>query len=277
MRALQAAPLLLITCSALLLGPAPAHAKKPKAAPKSAARSTQAAPVRRTAQPGARELVVKYLEAIGGEAARSVQSRLALGTVEQLPAAPGSVSRTWKLELAWKAPARAREVWLDDKGGRIRRSFDGTGDQGGWVVGPEIKKRRLRQSERVELVRLAALYQPAAMMPLDELVLDHRDAVNGHAAAVLKVKSGEQLWLDAATGLPLRLDLLADNPAPDRAGEFYFSQVYFEDWRFVGAALLPHTIRRVLVDQTLTWRLTDVKNDAELPDRLFKKPYFWRG
>ena len=166
---------------------------------------------------------------------------------------------------------------LDEKGGKIRRSFDGTGDKGGWIVGPEIKKRRLRQAERVELVRLAALFQPASMMSLEEAVLDHRDEVNGHAAVVLKVKSGEQLWLDAATGLPLRLDLLADNPAPGHAGEFYFSQVYFEDWKYVGAAQLPHTLRRVLVDQTITWRLAHVKQGVDLPDRLFKKPYFWRG
>lgn len=276
MRARHAAPLL-ITCSALFLGTAPAHARKQKPAAKAAAKSAEPAPARKPAQPGARELIVKYLEAIGGEAARGLESRLALGTVEQLPAAPGSVSRTFKLELVWKAAARVREVWLDEKGGKIRRSFDGTGDKGGWVVGPEIKKRRLRQAERVELVRLAALFQPAAMMPLDEAVIDHRDEVSGHAAVVLKVKSGEQIWLDAATGLPLRLDLLADNPAPSRAGEFYFSQVYFEDWKYVGAAQVPHTIRRVLVDQTLTWRLAEVRQGVDLPDRLFKKPYFWRG
>ena len=285
MRALHAAPLLLITCSALLTAPAPAAARRSKPAAKAAKESAKdtfkesaaSSPSRKASQPGARDLVLKYLEAIGGEAARAVQSRLALGTVEQLPAAPGSVSRTWKLELGWKSPAKAREVWLDEKGGKIRRSFDGSGDKGGWVVGPEIKKRRLRQAERVELVRLAALYQPVAMMPLDEAVLDHRAALNGHAAVVLKVKSGEQIWLDEGTGLPLRLDLVAENPAPDRAGEFYYSQVYFEDWKYVGAAQLPHTIRRVLVDQTITWRLGEVKQGVDLPDRLFKKPYFWRG
>ena len=76
---LHAAPLLLLTCSALLLAPASAVAKKPKPAPK-AARQAQSAPAHTSAQPGARELVVKYLEAIGGEAARRVESRLAAGT-----------------------------------------------------------------------------------------------------------------------------------------------------------------------------------------------------
>jgi hypothetical protein len=271
LRGSHAAPVLIAAC--LALSPAAHAAKKGKEKPRATAAAAPA-PARKS-QPGARDLIVKYLEAIGGEAAQSVQSRLLLGSVEQLAAAPGSVSRTWKLELAWKGPAKAREVWLDEKGGKTRRTFDGTGDKGGWIVGPDIKKRRLHQRERVELVRLSALFQPATMMPLDEAVVDRRDQLNGHPAVVLKVKSGEQIWLDAATFLPLRLDLLAEHPK--QAGEFYYSQVYFEDWKYVGAAQLPHTLRRVLVDQTLTWRFTEVKQGADLPDRLFKKPYFWRG
>jgi hypothetical protein len=225
------------------------------------------------AHPSAHDLVVKYLDAIGGDAFRAVQSRAITGTVELLPAATGSTSRTWKLELAWKQPAKAREVWLDSQG-KTRRVFDG--DKGGWIVGPAVKRRRLRQLERVELVRLAALFQPAIMMPLDEATVDRREKLGDHDAVVLKVKSGETIWLDAATALPLRLDLLADRPEPDKAGEFYFSQVFFEDWKYVGAAQLPHTIRRVLVDKQLTYRFADVQQGSELPDKLFKKPWLWR-
>ena len=276
MRGSHAAPSMHLYLLALCCGLAGAEVQARKS--KEKARSSEGAPAaKKVPAPGARELMVRYLAAIGGEAYRNVPTRLLLGSVEQLPAAPGSVSRTWKLELAWKEPAKAREVWLDEQANKTRRSFDGTGDKGGWIVGPGIKRRRLRQLERVELVRLAALFQPAQMMPLDEAVIDRRDRVNGRDAIVLRVKSGESIWLDAATALPLRLDLLADRPEAERAGEFYYSQVYFEDWKYVGAAQLPHTIRRVLVDQTLTWRFTEVKQSIDLPDRLFKKPYFWRG
>ena len=261
---------------ALVAGPAEARKKKEKPRSKPAAAAKEpAAPeqARRPAPASARDWVVKYLDAIGNDAYRGVTSRSIAGTVERLPAAPGSVSRTWKLELFWKAPAKAREVWLDTEG-KTRRVFDG--EKGGWIVGPGIKRRRLRQLERVELVRLAALFQPALMLPLDEAVLDRRDTVGGREAVVLKLKSGEAIWLDAATALPLRLDLLADRPESEKAGDFYLSQVYFEAWKLVGATQVPHLVRRVLVDQTITWRFTEVLQGLELPDRLFKKPYFWR-
>ena len=247
--------------------------EKPKSRPSAAKAAAATAQVQRPAQASAREWVVKYLDAIGGEAFRGVASRSIAGTVERLPAAPGSVSKSWKLELAWKAPAKAREVWTDGDG-KIKRVFDG--EKGGWIVGPGIKRRRLRQLERVELVRLAALFEPAVMLPLDESVIDRKDKVGDRDAIVLKLKSGEVIWLDAATALPLRLDLLADRPETDKAGDFYFSQVFFEDWRFVGAVQVPHLVRHVLADQTITWRFTNVQHGVELPDRLFKKPYFWR-
>ena len=224
-------------------------------------------------QATARDWVAKYLAATGDEAAREMTSRSCAGTVERLPSEPGSTSRTWKLELAWKAPAKAREAWSDAEG-KTRRVFDG--EHGGWIAGPGIRRQRLRQLERVELVRLAALFQPLVILPLDELVVDRRDRVGDREAVVLKLKNGEAVWLDVTTGLPLRLDLLADRPELDRAGDFYLSQVFFDDWRQVGSVQIPHRLRRVLSDQTITWRFTEVQQGLDLPDRLFKKPYFWR-
>ena len=269
----------LIAVALAFAAASPAEAKKkPKSKPaasKPAGAKAAPAPAQapRPAQASARDWVVKYLDAVGGEAARGVISRSVAGTVERLPAAPGSVSKSWKLELSWKAPAKAREVWTDGDG-KIKRVFDG--EKGGWIVGPGLKRRRLRQLERVELVRLAALFQPSVMLPLDEAVVDRRDRVGDREAIVLKIKSGEAIWLDATTALPLRLDLLADRPESDQAGDFYFSQVFFEEWKFVGAVQVPYSIKHVLSDQTITWRFTDVQHGAELADRLFKKPYFWR-
>jgi len=251
--------------------PAPAHTAP--AAPRSAAQ--------------VKALVQEYVAAAGIAGLRAVRTRSCQGEVELTPSSLSSGEGIspfhGRVELDWMAPGRAREVWTSGSA-KTRRISDG---DHGWEVGTAEARRELHQAERVELSRLAELYQPAIVLPLDELAFSRGDKVGERAAWVLQTQSGELLWLDQETHLPLRVDLLVERREPSRAGEFYLSQIFFEDWQPVvssapgasntaGPILLPRTVRRVLAQATLVYRFDDMKQDLELSTGLFKIPYFWR-
>ncbi len=245
------------------------------AAAPGAVASGAVAPVKRVHPPAA-ELIKSYQLAAGVAALRAVHTRSCKGEVERTPSGvtAGAAITPFhgKIELDWKEPGRAREVWDDGKQ-RTRRISDG---EHGWVVGTAEKRRELHVTDRVELSRLAALFQPALVLPLDELAFARVDKVGGREADVLQTKSGELLWLDQETHLPLRLDLFVERVEPSSAGRFYLSQIFFDEWQTVGAMQLPRVMRRVRAEGSTIYRFTEVKQDLELASGLFKIPYFWR-
>ena len=224
------------------------------------------------------ELVHQYEQAAGVAALKAIKTRSCQGSVERQPSGltVGQAVTPFegKVELDWMAPGKAREVW-SNAAARIRRISDG---EHGWEVGTGETRRELTQAERVEVSRLGALYQPALVLPLDELAFMRRDKVGERSAIVLQTHGGELLWLDEETHLPLREDLLVEHGEASRRGEFYLSQVFFDSWAPVGtsAVQLPLVIRRVLAQATLTYKLDNVQHDLELSTGLFKIPYFWR-
>ncbi len=242
-----------------------------------AAQIARASPAARAHDP--RQLVQQYLAAAGVEGLRAVHTRSCLGAITLTPSGLSAGKEVepfqGRVELDWKEPGRAREVRTSATD-KLRRITDG---EHGWEVGDQEPRRELRVPERVELSRLGALYQPALVLALDELAFSHSDKVGERAAFVLKSPSGELLWLDQETHLPLRLDLLVERTDSEHSGEFYLSQILFEDWQPVAAGsaiLLPRTIRRVLAQASLVYKFDEVKEDLELADSLFKIPYFWR-
>ena len=242
-----------------------------------AAQIARASPGARAHDP--RQLVQQYLAAAGVAGLRAAHTRSCLGSIALAPsglsAGKGVEPFQGRLELDWKEPGRAREVRTSATD-KIRRITDG---EHGWEVGNKQARRALRVLERVELSRLGALYQPALVLALDELAYSHSDKVGERPAFVLKSPSGELLWLDQETHLPLRLDLWVERADSEHSGEFYLSQILFEDWQPVAAGSavkLPRTIRRVLAQASLVYQLDEIKQDTELADSLFKIPYFWR-
>jgi len=259
----------LISLAALVSGAARAGAP----------RAAAGAEAKKAPRPDARALIEQYKAAAGVAALQKIHTRSCRGEVSREPSGT-SAGRPFtpfrgRLELEWKEPGRAREVWIDSAT-RIRRISDGAR---GWEVATGVKRREMVVAERVELSRLAALFQPALVLPLDELTYARADKVGDREALVLSAKSGELLWLDRETHLPLRIDLLVEHPEPSRAGTFYLSQVFFEDWASWpagGPIQLPRTLRRVRAEGTITVHLTELKQDLELSSSLFKIPYFWR-
>lgn len=265
------------------------------AAPALAGQAQLVAPTAKP-RPSAQELVAQYVQAAGVTTLRSnVPTRSCTGEVERTPSGTtaGDAVAPLKasLELDWKEPGRAREVWTSATS-KLKRISDG---EHGWEVGTGISRHELHPQERVELSRLAALYQPALVLPLDELKYVRTDKVGERAAYVLTTKLGEAigelLWLDQETKLPLRVDLLVERPEASRAGEFYLTQAFFEDWQPAPLALstaknmapvslqpivLPRKIRRVLAQATLIYSFNELKQGQDLSSSLFKIPYFWR-
>lgn len=252
---------------ALLLTAAPAWAKKKPAHATGKSEHTDSKPAVKTV---ASEVVARYLASIGGPSFTALQTRKASGEVDFTPTGGAPVKA--QVEVWWKAPGKAREVWLTQDG-KLRRTFDG---KSAWVQPVKGKKRRLRAAERAEVSRLAALYQPALIMPLDQLTLEKTETKDGRAMDILKSPNGDFIWFDAKTALPVRIDLVEERPEPERAGEFQPTQVYFDDWKFVGATQLPHTLRRVRPDGETIYRFASVEQNLDAADKLFKKPMWYR-
>lgn len=250
---------------------APAPAPVPAPSPLGPATAPVLPAERPAMRLSADELLARYAQTIGGPAFRALKDRLATGTVEFVPS-DGGAPHQGKLELAWRAEGRAREIWTLPEG-RLRRVYDGANSS---VVGPGIKRRLLRAAERAELSRTVTLFSPALVLGLEGATLERTEQLDGRSSAVVKTRSGDFVWFDAQTALPLRMDILEERPEPGRAGEFQPTQVFFDDWRPLGAVQLPHLIRRVRPEGETTYRLLEVRQDLELPDGLFKKPTWWR-
>jgi hypothetical protein len=75
-------------------------------------------------------------------------------------------------------------------------------------------------------------------------------------------------FFDAASGLPLRIDSSRDVGT----GSPVTVQAFFEDYRAVDGIKVPFVLRQVTPMFSMTIRMTEVKHNVTLDEKMFKKP-----
>jgi photosynthetic reaction center cytochrome c subunit len=238
-------------------GSAEGHAENHGAAPANAA----AAPA--TPMPTVDQILAKYTEALGGEAAiQKLESRSEKGTVD-VPTRNFHAT----MEVYRKAPDKALAI-LHTQGGDVTEGYDGTT---GW----ESRGNRTREEAGDELVRVQ---EWAAFFAGLDLKKDYsRAMLNGiekldgeDAYRVFAWRKGgglERLYFDAQTGLLVRLDTRIDSPLGALPQE-----TDYQDYRDVGGVKIPATVRVARVDATTTYKWDTIEPNVSVADSRFAMP-----
>ena len=215
-------------------------------------------------QPTVDQIIEKAITALGGRAAmEKITSRTGTGTIEVPDANMSGSVKTFE-----KAPNMSA-VLIDLGGMQIRQGFDGA------VAWEEDPQQGLRVKAGVELAeaKREATFNPELKMKelYPKMTVRGKATVGTAEAWAIDAVPSEGkpvvFYFDAASGLPLRMDATRDTPqgAID-------VQAYLEDYRVVDGVKVPHVLRQVTPMFTMTMRLSEVKHNVTLDDKMFKKP-----
>ena len=214
--------------------------------------------------PAVNEIVDKYVQAAGGTAAlNAVTSRVVKGSLDVV-----GVSRGGTFELYTAAPNKSLSIIQPAPAETVRVGYNG---QSGWMQtptgvrvlkGPELDALQ-NDSDFYGILNLKNRYTKFTLSGKSKIgyrevyVLDLQPA-NGPA---------DRLFIDAETYLPVRMNTVRTHkgvPTP--------VEIYYDDWRDVNGLKLPYVITHTFQKQTMTFTVTEIKNNVPLDAKMFEKP-----
>lgn len=217
-------------------------------APAAAAGGTAAAPKASVVAPEVEPILMRYEEAVGGQARfEKLSSRVSKG---KIAGAYAGMKVGGTVELLERSPDRYLALVGVDGLGLVRRGYTGAY---GYLQIPVSGYREL-QGEELSALKLEARAGWAADLRrlYASMSLKGREEVGGAEAYVVEAKPAEgaavTLYFDARTGLLVRRD-----------------RTYFEDYREVDGVRLPFRIR----DDFTVITLEEVKHNLPLEDARF--------
>jgi len=225
----------------------------------------QGSPTPRPPQPTGDEILKKYVEASGGQAAiDKITNRVMKGEVST------ANGNTGTYEAMQIAPDKGYESFVTQRG-NMERAFTGT-------VGWEKTAEGVRELSGQELTDLKLSVQLFRNLKLKEqfttLRMAARDRIGDRVAVVVvgttPEKKRERLFFDAESGLLLRRITYLETMIG-----VIPQQVDFEDYRDVDGVKLPFTIRLSIVDATNPYgmrKLSEIKLNAPVDESKFKMP-----
>jgi hypothetical protein len=214
--------------------------------------------------PTVRELVQRYLEALGGPAAREkLTSRVTRGTATVVDR--GAVGST---TIYQKAPAFYLMVSEFPNYGTTRRAFDG---ERGWAESPDAGLADLAGPRLVQMRRLAQFDHDARVESLyPGLTVVGQEALDGAAAWTVRSVDGETsdtLYFDAATGL--LVGAVHEEPTPSGPARL---ETRYGDFRTVDGVKVAFFTRIRTPRSTLEMKVESVQHNQPIDDALFQRP-----
>ncbi len=224
----------------------------------------QGSPTPRPAQPTGDEILKKYVDAIGGQAAiDKITSRAMKGEVTTANGNSGTY------EVMQIAPDKGYESFVTQRG-NLERGFNGT-------IGWEKTAEGVRELSGQELTDLKLSMQLFRNLHLKEQYTSlrvGRDRIGERAVIVVlgttPEKKRDRLFFDAESGLLLRRITYLETIIG-----VIPQQIDFEDYRDVEGVKLPFTIRLSTVDVANpygTRKLSEIKLNAPVDESKFKMP-----
>jgi len=215
--------------------------------------------------PNAADIVVRYVQALGGaEALAKVSSWGAMGSFTS--PTYGSMGR---YEEYTKLPDRWLQTIRVPNYGVVQRCANGTA---GWEETPEFGVEELRETRLSEARRAAGFQQPARWKEMyTSLTSIGRKSVEGRPALEVRGETRDggvdTLLFDTESGLLLAVD----TRETARDGSSRTVRLCFEDYRDVSGIRMPHTLR--FVSDELIWIVRrGVAGNVPLEDSRFQKP-----
>ena len=239
---------------------------KPQPKPEAQAPDAKAAPTAVTAKlPAAKEIIDRYVQAIGGrEANEKIKTRVSKGTIEL---APMGVKGT--IESYAAAPDKSYTKLTLAGLGDIIEAFDGTT---AWTINP---LQGNRDKAGVELLQTKLISNFYREINLDKLypqmeVKGVEKVGDREAYVVVGTPVGldpQTFYFDKETGFLLRADSVTVTPEGKTP-----IKSFFEDVRTVDGVKTPFKVRAVTPQFEIITVLTEVKNDAPVDEKIFSKP-----
>jgi outer membrane lipoprotein-sorting protein len=218
------------------------------------------------AQPSVDQILEKYTQALGGQAAyEKVTTRTMKGTVE-IP----DDNVTGPAHVLAKAPGSYR-LTLDIPGyGIVETVVDGTA---GWEKNPDSGVHAMSKGDLAAAARDHAFHREVRLKELyPKMQAAGADKVKGRDVVVIEASSAdgpaEKLYFDAENGLLLKRDFERVT-LEDGIVQY---EVFYGDYRDVDGLKVAGSIEQRSPDNTMIFKFTEIKNDAALEDTAFAKP-----
>lgn len=227
------------------------------------AQATQTKPAE--SLPNIDQIIAKYVDALGGKAAlEKITSRTQKGTFE-IPAMGAGGS----MEGYEKAPNKSLMIIEIAGFGTIQQGFDGTV---AWSQDPQTGLREKTGGELNDAKLDAELYKPLKMKELyPTMIVKSKEKVGDKEAYLVEAKpaagSPEKWYFDTQTGLLIRQDTERESPNGRE-----MSEIYLENYKDVDGVKVPHTVRIVTPQFSITLQTTEVKQNVPIDDAKFAKP-----
>ncbi len=217
------------------------------------------------ALPTVDEVLAKYMQAIGGEAAyRKIHSRVLKGT--QVASDGAAVP----IETYEAAPDKLVTITTTQRQGVIMSGYNG---KVAWMKGPR-GQRELSGPQLAAMRRSADFYGDIKLKEqFPGLDVVDREKVNERDAIVLASQSApnriDKLYFDAQTGLLVRILSITQTPIAPVPDQFDF-----EDYRDVDGIKIPFTIRHSPVEAHDGWsrKYTEIKQNIPVDEAKFNPP-----
>jgi hypothetical protein len=214
--------------------------------------------------PTVRQVLDKYVEAVGGQAKiAKLKTRVLRGIRE-------SSLGNWSLEINVKPPDKFLVSLTVPQQGVIYQGFNGTK---GWLKNPR-EQRAMSSDELAVLKETKELYEVIKVKePLPEMKVTGIETIGGREAYALESANAnnvvEKFYFDVQTGFLIRQMTLTNTvlvPIPE--------QIDFEDYREMDSVKLPFVIRISNIDPFFnsTRRFTEIKHNVLIDDAMFDIP-----
>ncbi|HXH38248.1 MAG TPA: c-type cytochrome [Thermoanaerobaculia bacterium] len=229
------------------------------------AKPREAEEAERKAYPTAKEVMAKYVAAIGGEAAAkklSTESMIVKGTRTT------ANGQTMPMEL-YRSGGKMLVRATPAEGPAMAQMVSA---EGGWMQSRE-GVRTISGGDAALSVTNAHAYDPIPPALPDNARVFRKETIDGHEAwavgAQIDEHTRERISFDATTGLPLRRVLTFDSPV----GRIPLETDY-EDYREVSGAKVPFTVRLSSVNggQSSTRKYTSIEFGAKVDEKMFEAP-----
>ena len=215
--------------------------------------------------PSAKEVLDKYVRAVGGRAAiEKIKSRTVTGSVE---IAPMNLKGTFEAYTAPEAKSCSKMVLAG-----VGDMLEGTDGKTAWVVNPFQGNREKTGAELAQSKLINDFYRDLRREKLfPKMALKGIEKVGEKDAYVIIATAegvpAETWYFDTKSGLMLRSDVTAIAPEGNQP-----ISSFFEDFRAVDGLMVAHRIKNQTPSFVLTMIIGEIKHGSPLDDAKFARP-----
>lgn len=232
---------------------------------KPATKAADAKPAITAKLPTVKEILDKYVAALGGRAANErIKSRVTKGTFELAPMGIKGTMETYSA-----APGKSYSKTNLQGVGEIIEGFDGTT---AWSMNPIQGNRDKTGDELIQSKLINNFYREINLDKLySKMEVNRAEKLGDRDVYVVTATATgldpETFYFDKQTGLIVRADSVLVSPEGKMA-----AQTFYEDVREIDGIKLPFKMRLVLPQFEAVTTITEIKHNVPVEDGKFTKP-----